>query len=116
MNRYVYILNIKTYRRTNIMKGNLKTFQSFKTEYLADSDPDAVKEYEIALLEFKIADQLKELRKGLNLSQRDFAKRLNKPQSTVARVENGSMSPTVGLLEEIAKCSNKELKIEFVSR
>ena len=56
------------------------------------------------------------MRKELNLSQRDFAKRLNKPQSTVARVENGSMSPTVGLLEEIAKCSNKELKIEFVSR
>lgn len=98
------------------MKGNLKTFQSFKTEYLEELGPEAVEEYEIALLEFKIADQLKELRKGLNLSQRDFAKRLNKPQSTVARVENGSMSPTVGLLEEIAKCSNKELKIEFVSR
>ncbi len=99
-----------------MVKGNMKTFQSFKTEYLAELGPDAEKEYEFALLEFKIAETLKELRKELNLSQRDFAKRLNKPQSTVARVENGSMSPTVGLLEEIAKCSNKELKIEFVSR
>lgn len=98
------------------MKGNLKTFQNFKDEYLEELGPDAIQEYEIALLEFQIANKLKELRKELNLSQRDFAKRLNKPQSTVARVENGSMSPTVGLLEEIAKCSNKELKIEFVSR
>ena len=53
------------------MKGNLKTFQSFKTEYLAELGPDAVQEYEFALLEFKIAETLKELRKELNLSQKD---------------------------------------------
>ena len=52
----------------------------------------------------------------MNLSQREFAKIINKPQSTIARVENGSMSPTVGLLEEIAILSNKELKVEFVNR
>ena len=45
MNRYVYIVNIKIYRRKKIVKGNLKTFQSFKTEYLAELGTDAVQIY-----------------------------------------------------------------------
>ena len=95
------------------MKG---TFQEFKNEYLEELGMEAKLEYEAALKEFKIASQLKELRKGLNLSQREFAKKINKPHSTVARVENGSMSPTISLLEEIAILSNKELRVEFVNR
>ena len=95
------------------MKG---TFQEFKNQYLEELGQEGKLEYEAALREFKIAAKLKEIRKEMNLSQREFAKIINKPQSTIARVENGSMSPTVGLLEEIAILSNKELKVEFVNR
>lgn len=63
-----------------------------------------------------IAKIIKKLREDLQLSQRQFAKLVGKPHSTVARIENGSMSPTVSLLQEIASSAGKELKITFVDK
>lgn len=98
------------------MKDNLKTFQNFKTEYLAELGPDAVKEYENTLFGLKIANKLKELRRELNLSQRDFAKRVGKSQSTIARIETGVMIPTIKLLSEIATMVGKRLEVSFVEK
>lgn len=53
------------------MKG---TFQEFKNQYLEELGQEGKLEYEAALREFKIAAKLKELRKEMNLSQREFAK------------------------------------------
>lgn len=62
----------------------------------------------------EIAFLTKQLRNSLNLSQREFAKKVNKPQSTIARIENGTMNPSIELLENIAAATNSKLKIEFV--
>jgi len=66
---------------------------------------------ESANLEAAVA--VRELRDSLKMSQRDFAKLVGKPQSTIARIENGSMNVSVGLLGQIASMSNKELDIKF---
>ena len=63
-----------------------------------------------------IAKLVKKLRKDQQLSQRQFAKLVGKPHSTIARIENGSMSPTVSLLQEIASFIGKEIKITFVDK
>ena len=57
---------------------------------------------------------IRKLRENLQLSQRQFAKLVEKPHSTIARIENGSMSPTISLLQEITSSIGKELKITFI--
>lgn len=96
------------------MEKRLTSFQNFKDEYLEKQDDITRTYYKNALQEFEIAFVMKKLRKEMNLSQREFAMTIDKPQSTVARIENGTMNPTIGLLEEIGNSTNKRLKIEFV--
>lgn len=64
----------------------------------------------------KISVLLKELRLELGLTQDEFAKRVGKPQSTIARIETGAMIPTVHLLSEIATSLNKRLEISFAEK
>lgn len=63
-----------------------------------------------------IATLVKNLRLELGLSQMEFAKLVNKPQSTIGRIETGVMIPTVHLLSEIATPLNKRLEIHFVEK
>ena len=59
---------------------------------------------------------VKNLRLELGLSQTEFAKRVGKPQSTIARIETDVMLPTVHLLSEIATKVGKRLEIKFVEK
>ena len=59
---------------------------------------------------------LKNLRLELGLSQAELAKRVGKPQSTIARIETGAMIPTIKLLSEIATMVDKRLEISFVEK
>lgn len=54
------------------------------------------------------------LREEKGLSQRELAELVGKPQSTIARIENGNMNTTVKLLEEIAEPLDKEIVIKFI--
>jgi len=85
------------------VKDRSQKSEVFKNEYLKFNN-----RIELSLL-------TKELRKSKNLTQRELAKLVKKPQSTIARIENGTMNPSVEMLEEIAKATNHKLKIEFVS-
>ncbi|GAA2984357.1 helix-turn-helix domain-containing protein [Lentilactobacillus parakefiri] len=55
-----------------------------------------------------------DLRESMHLNQRDFAKLVGKPQSTISRIEHGSMNVSTQLLSQIAEASHKKLRIEFV--
>ena len=67
-------------------------------------------------MKLKASVLLKELRLELGLTQEEFAKRVGKPQSTIARIETGVMIPIVHLLSEIATSLNKRLEISFVEK
>ncbi|WEV43386.1 helix-turn-helix transcriptional regulator [Lactobacillus sp. ESL0684] len=66
-------------------------------------------------MNLEVAVQVRDLRNSLGLSQREFAKLVGKPQSTIARIESGSMNASTKLLSEIAQATNQKVKIEFMS-
>lgn len=50
---------------------------------------------------------------NMGMSQRAFAKLIGKPQSTIARIEIGSMNASTKVLSEIAQATNQRLTIQF---
>ena len=59
----------------------------------------------------KIIDKIKNIRKANKLSQIELAKRCNVPQSTIGRIENHSMNPSIDTLINILDVLN--IKIEL---
>jgi len=76
-------------------------------------EPEFAKAIQKESANLEAAVAVRELRDSLKMSQRNFAKLVGKPQSTIARIENGAMNVSVGLLGQIASMSNKELDIKF---
>jgi transcriptional regulator with XRE-family HTH domain len=54
------------------------------------------------------------LRDAEGLTQRQLAEKVGKPQSTIARIENGNMNASFKVLNEIAASLGKKLEIQFV--
>lgn len=63
-----------------------------------------------------LADLLFDLRNETGLKQTEFARKVNKPRSTIARIENATMEPSVKLMNEIANSLNKEIKLSIVEK
>lgn len=57
-----------------------------------------------------IAENLIKLRKEHNLTQNEFAEKLNYSDNTVSRWERGEMTPSIETLEQISKIFNIELE------
>lgn len=57
---------------------------------------------------------VKELRTSKKLSQADLAKKMGKSQSNIGQIENGSVKPTISMLEQIAAATDTKLEISFV--
>jgi len=79
----------------------------------SNREPEFAKAIQEESANLEAAVAVRELRDSLKMSQRSFAKLVGKPQSTIARIENGSMNVSIGLLGQIAQLSNKELDITF---
>lgn len=53
--------------------------------------------------------EIKSLRKSLNISQKELGDMLNIPQSTISRIENGSMDPPYSKVKKLYTYLQKEL-------
>ncbi|GAW99616.1 helix-turn-helix domain-containing protein [Secundilactobacillus mixtipabuli] len=85
-------------------------------EYVAErskNNPEFAKLVEEENINLEVAIKVRELREDMGMSQRDFASLIGKPQSTIARIENGSMNASTKLLSEIAQATNQRLTIQF---
>ena len=60
----------------------------------------------------KFIDKIKAIRKNKRLSQVDLAKRCGVPQSTIGRIENYSMNPSIDLLISILNVLNIEIDLK----
>ena len=47
------------------------------------------------------------------ISQRELAKKVGTTQAVISRIENMSVSPSIGLLQRIAGSLGKKLEIKF---
>ncbi|WP_125589107.1 helix-turn-helix transcriptional regulator [Companilactobacillus jidongensis] len=86
------------------------------TDYIENEkrkDPELEKMMDEEMKKMRYAVAITELRESLGLTQEQFAKKINKPQSTVARIENGNANPTFKTLYEIGDAVGKNLKISF---
>ncbi|GGD03521.1 helix-turn-helix domain-containing protein [Enterococcus wangshanyuanii] len=75
--------------------------------------PTFSQEYEKEAQRLEIAVAVAQLRKELGYTQRELAEKVGKPQSTIARIENGTVNVSFKVLYEIATKVGKELHVEF---
>lgn len=85
-------------------------------EYVSErskNNPDFAKIVEQENINLEVAVKVRDLRENMGMSQRAFANLIGKPQSTIARIENGSMNASTKVLSEIAQATNQRLTIQF---
>lgn len=86
-------------------------------EYVTErskNNPDFAKLVEQENINLEVAVKVRDLRENMGMSQRAFASLIGKPQSTIARIENGSMNASTRVLSEIAQATNQRLTIQFM--
>lgn len=90
----------------------MNDFQKFKEKLLLDSEVRA--EYEALRPEMEVIRALVGARIEQNLTQKQLAERTGIRQSNISRIENGSCSPTIATLQQLANGMGKKLHIEFI--
>ncbi|EEJ70955.1 helix-turn-helix domain-containing protein [Lactobacillus ultunensis] len=88
---------------------NKKSFIDKYIDKRIKENPKLAKGFEQQDLNLNAAVMVRDMRDDLGMTQKEFAKYVGKPQSTISRIESGSMNVTVGLLNEIATAT----KIKF---
>lgn len=71
------------------------------------------KEWDKLEPQYQITRELIRARIEGKISQRELAKRAKTTQAVISRIENMSVSPSVGLLQKIASALNKKLEVKF---
>lgn len=84
-------------------------------EYLKDQlkNSEFKREWEKGEGAYQVTRELIRVRIGGNVSQRQLAKKAKTTQTVISRIENMNVSPSVGLLERIARSMGKKLEIKF---
>jgi predicted transcriptional regulator len=83
---------------------------------LLKNDPMLKIELERLEPKYQVIRQVIEIRKMLDLSQQELAKRINDKQSNIARLENGNANPSIEKLTKLAEGLNAELEIKLIPR
>ena len=76
-------------------------------------DPDFAVEYENQSSARECIRALASSRIEQNMTQAELSKRTGIRQSNISRIENGSCSPSVATLQQLATGMGKQLHIEF---
>ena len=84
-------------------------------KYLAEQlkEPEFKKEWEKGEAAYQITRELIRARIEGKISQRQLAQKAGTTQAVISRIENMSVSPSVGLVRRIANSLGKKLEIKF---
>lgn len=80
----------------------------------AQKDPHFMEWFEEESNKLNIAVTMTDLREETGLTQREFAEKVGKKQSVIARIETGSMTPSFKLINEIAVALGKTPTLKFM--
>ena len=89
----------------------MSDLQKYKKKQLLD--PVFKAEYERTRPDFEIMHALVDARISQNLTQKELAEKSGVRQSNISRIENGTCSPTIATLEELATGMGKKLIVSF---
>lgn len=76
-------------------------------------DPEFRKEWEKSEVAYQVTRELIRARIEGKISQRQLAKKAGTTQAVISRIENMSVSPSIGLLQRIAVSLGRRLEIKF---
>lgn len=79
-------------------------------------EPGAVEAYEAARLAYELGRTVRTLREEHGWSQTALAEEADMTQSAVARFEAGGTTPTLPVLERLAKALGASLDVRFIRR
>jgi DNA-binding XRE family transcriptional regulator len=96
--KVININGLKFYSFDDILKEDLKS-ESFRDAYNEE------------LIRLNLVGEIKKLRLGKKLTQKNLAQKAQMPQSVIARIESGEHSFSLGTLSRIAKVFHKEVKL-----
>lgn len=71
------------------------------------------KEYDKLTPQYNIIKEIIGLRKEKSLSQEDLAKLTGISKMKIKSIENGSITPTIEMLNKIARVGGKQLSVNF---
>lgn len=89
----------------------MKTWNSLKKEWL--KDPAFKKEYDKLESRYALIDKVIGARIKNKLTQAQLAKRVGTKQSAIARLESGSVNPSINFMEKIAAALGMRLNIDL---
>ena len=87
------------------------TFDQYLKEQL--KDPKFRKEWKRTEAAYQVTRELICARIEGKLSQRELAKKAKTTQAVLSRIENMTVSPSIGLLQRIAQALGKNLEVKF---
>lgn len=97
------------------MEDQVKSLDEIRTERLSKMDDAARADYEAGYVDIdegiRISQIFYDERKSLGLTQTELARRMHTSQSAIARIENGAVSPSTGMLERLAKVAHKRVAL-----
>lgn len=86
-------------------------FETLKNKWMEDAEFG--KEYEALELEYKIAFELITARSKAGMTQQEVATRMGTTQSVIARLESGTILPSVKTLNKFAQATGKLLELHI---
>ena len=96
-------------KNTKVVKNT--DFRELLTKEL--KDPEFKKEWDRLEPAYQTQGALIRARIDAKMSQRQLAKKAKTTQAVISRIENMTVSPSIGLLQKIAEAFGKNLKISF---
>ena len=89
----------------------MKTWNDYKN-YVKSIDPEEKNDIEEIETIAEIIGAVIEQRKSMGLSQRELAEQCGMPQSSVARIESGQITPNLGTLLKIFRNLGLSISVE----
>lgn len=107
---WLWLLNDLHLYSVYVILKSMRNWDDVKKELL--KDPETRAEYERLKPRFKVISLLIGLRLEYGLTQKQLAEKVGTKQSAIARLESGSVNPSIDFLDKVVSAMGKRLVIQ----